>query len=138
MKSSPATDDHLTVGQLADRFGLATHVLRHWEDMGLIEPATRLNGRRRYGEAHVARVTMILRAKQAGLTLRQIGEMLAAPGRDERQAILERHRETLDEQIERIQAARAMLDHALDCHAADFTTCADFQAVARAAAPHRA
>ena len=28
-----------TIGELAARFGLATHVLRHWEDMGLLSPA---------------------------------------------------------------------------------------------------
>jgi hypothetical protein len=28
-----------TIGELAARFGLATHVLRHWEDVGLLSPA---------------------------------------------------------------------------------------------------
>ncbi|WP_443137105.1 helix-turn-helix domain-containing protein [Kribbella sp. CCNWLW197] len=27
------------IGVLAARFGLATHVLRHWEDEGLLTPA---------------------------------------------------------------------------------------------------
>ena len=31
----------LTIGELATRFGLATHVLRHWEDEGLLSPARR-------------------------------------------------------------------------------------------------
>ncbi len=34
MKSSP-----WTIGELAARFGLATHVLRHWEDVGLLTPS---------------------------------------------------------------------------------------------------
>lgn len=37
MKSSEA----LTIGELAQRFGLATHVLRYWESMGLLKPARR-------------------------------------------------------------------------------------------------
>ncbi len=28
----------LSIGEIADRFGLATHVLRHWEDVGLPNP----------------------------------------------------------------------------------------------------
>ena len=119
----------LSIGRLAERFGLATHVLRHWEDVGLIEPR-RVNGRRFYGEEHVARVTMILRAKEAGLSLAQIRTMLAS-GKRERRAILARHRAELDEHIRTIEAAKALIDHALDCDAADFTTCAEFQAVAR-------
>ncbi|WP_228829630.1 MerR family transcriptional regulator [Nocardia beijingensis] len=28
----------ISIGELAARFGLATHVLRHWEDVGLLAP----------------------------------------------------------------------------------------------------
>ena len=133
MKSSP-DPERLTIGELAGRFGLATHVLRHWEAEGVIAPAERVNGRRRYTEAHVARVTMILRGKQTGLSLAQIRELLETP-RDDHAELLLRHRARLDEQIERIEAARALLDHMIACHADDVTECAEFQAVARAAAP---
>lgn len=37
--------DDLTIGELAARFGLATHVLRYWEAMGV--PGAALPGRRR-------------------------------------------------------------------------------------------
>jgi DNA-binding transcriptional MerR regulator len=36
------------IGELAGRFGLATHVLRHWEAAGLLIPAARVGGRRQY------------------------------------------------------------------------------------------
>ena len=130
MKSSTT----YSIGELAGRFGLATHVLRHWEDEGLIEPAERVNGRRRYDESHVARVTMILRGKQLGMSLAQIGELLASD-HEEHPELLRRHRAGLDAQLRRIAAMRAMIDHALDCHERDFTRCHEFQDVARAAAP---
>lgn len=50
MKSS----DHMPIGELAARFGRGTHVLRHWEDQGLLTPAERVNGRRYYDESHAA------------------------------------------------------------------------------------
>ncbi len=62
----------LTIGELAERFGLATHVLRHWESMGLIEPARRAGGQRRYGRDALVRVALILRGKEAGLGLREL------------------------------------------------------------------
>jgi len=61
----------MRIGDLAARFGLATHVLRHWEDVGLLTPAARVAGRRQYDESHVARVVMIQRAKAAGLSPRR-------------------------------------------------------------------
>ncbi|WP_203907195.1 MerR family transcriptional regulator [Rhizocola hellebori] len=45
-----------TIGELAQQFGLPTHVLRHWESMGLLEPSRDGIGQRRYGEADVTRV----------------------------------------------------------------------------------
>ena len=133
MKSSPQQES-LSIGELAGRFGLPTHVLRHWEDEGVITPAERVNGRRRYTEEHVARVTMILRCKQTGLSLAQIRELFETP-RDDHMEILLRHRARLDEQLEEIAAARAMLEHMIACHADDVTRCLEFQAVARAVAP---
>ena len=52
-KNSSTPSEEMTIGELAARFGLATHVLRHWEAMGLLTPAARVNGRRRYRQEHV-------------------------------------------------------------------------------------
>jgi len=120
-----------TIGQVAERFGLATHVLRHWEDEGLVEPAERVNGRRLYDDANLARITMILRGKQIGLSLPQIREMVSTPHSAHRE-ILERHRAALDEQITRIEAARELIDHALSCDHEDPSECLSFQALAKA------
>lgn len=118
-----------TIGHVAARFGLATHVLRHWEDEGLLEPAERVKGRRRYDDANLARITMILRGKQIGLSLAQIGEMVTTPHSHHR-AILQQHRDQLDEQIARIEAARELIDHALSCDHEDPSQCLSFQALA--------
>ena len=56
-----------TIGELAARFGLATHVLRHWEDVELLSPARRVAGRRVYGPAYVTRVAEIMLGKDAGV-----------------------------------------------------------------------
>jgi MerR family copper efflux transcriptional regulator len=133
MKSSPdiqpasdAAEDELTIGQLAARFGLATHVLRHWEDMGLIEPAERVNGRRRYRAWHVARVATILIAKEAGLRLDQIRAIFDASDGPERKELLCRHRDELDHRLAAIEASREIVQHGIDCPAEDFTRCPNF------------
>ncbi|WP_191257606.1 MerR family transcriptional regulator [Amycolatopsis oliviviridis] len=125
MKSST-----LSVGEVAERFGLATHVLRHWESVGLLEPA-RSGDRRRYDDADLYRVSVILRAKEAGLSLDGIREMFQKP--EAREAVLRRHKEELTRRVEAAQASLAIIDCALGCEHDDFTQCAHFRAaVARA------
>ncbi|MEU7695942.1 MerR family transcriptional regulator [Microbispora hainanensis] len=111
MKSS----DELTIGELADRFGLATHVLRHWESMGLIEPARRAGGRRRYGQDALVRVALILMGKEAGLGLRDLSAVLSAPDPMDHRDLLRRHAAALEQRIEQARAAKDLIEHALDC-----------------------
>ncbi|MEV7548770.1 MerR family transcriptional regulator [Amycolatopsis sp. NPDC089917] len=120
MKSST-----LSVGEVAERFGLATHVLRHWESVGLLKPA-RSGDRRRYDDGDLYRVSVILRAKEAGLSLDGIREMFQKPAA--RDAILRRHKEELTRRIAAAQASLTIIDCALGCEHDDFTQCAHFRA----------
>jgi DNA-binding transcriptional MerR regulator len=124
MKSSP--DAELTIGELAAHFGLATHVLRHWEAVGLLTPARRVNGRRRYGPEHRTRVAIIVHGKQVGLSLPQMTELLASSGAG-RRAVLAAHHAALERRIADATAAKALVEHALDCSAPDFLECPNFQ-----------
>jgi MerR family transcriptional regulator, copper efflux regulator len=101
-------------------------VLRHWEDVGLIEPAERVNGRRRYRPWHAARVATILIAKEAGLTLDQIRAIFDAPDGPARKQLLRRHRDELDRRLAAIEASRQIVQHGIDCRAEDFTRCPNF------------
>lgn len=124
MKSS-ATD--WSIGELAARFDLETHVLRHWEDSGLLEPARDGAGRRRYDEDDVVRVAVILRSKAAGMSLEQIRVMLDAdaPGRHQ---VLEAHIAELERRMHEMRIAREMAEHAMRCRAHDVATCGRFTA----------
>jgi DNA-binding transcriptional MerR regulator len=123
MKSSQT----FSVGEVAERFGLATHVLRHWESMGLLAPQRVAGDRRRYTSDDVYRVAVIRRAKQAGFTLDAIREMLDADKRA-RIAIMRRHQAELRDRITVLQASLDMLERGLQCPHEDFTTCPKFQA----------
>ena len=124
MKSSDAT---MTIGELSARFDLAPHVLRHWEAMGLLAPATRVNGRRRYTQEHITRVAMIVGGKSGGLSLEQLRVLLAARSPEDRREVLERHRADLQRRIRDIEQSKAMIEHALTCEEHDFTRCPNFR-----------
>lgn len=116
----------MNIGELAARFGLATHVLRHWEDKGLLAPARTAGGRRVYDDSHVTAVAVIQLGKDSGLSLDQIGTLLSLPS--SRRDLLGEHRAALRARIDALQVALALLDHAVECPAEDFRTCPSFTA----------
>lgn len=116
-----------SIGELAGRFGLATHVLRHWEDAGLLSPARRVAGRRVYGAAHVTRVAEILLGKDAGFSLEQLRELFSAPDREQRQQVLRGQLAQVRERIARLTLSQTMLEHGLRCKHADYQACPRFQ-----------
>jgi MerR family transcriptional regulator, copper efflux regulator len=126
-QASQALNEAFSTGEIAHRFGLATHVLRHWESMGLLTPA-RASGRRRYTVDDVYRVAAILRGKQAGLSLDQIQRMITAnPG--SRAKVLRAQRDELQRRIAAMQEALQIIDSVLSCRHADFTQCPNYRAV---------
>ncbi|WP_283135787.1 MerR family transcriptional regulator [Rhizohabitans arisaemae] len=129
MKSSVAK---MGVGEVAERFGLATHVLRHWETVGLLDPARDRGGRRRYDHGHLFRVAVILQAKQAGLALDDIRDLLYADDPGVRRACLERHRDALRRRIAEAQTCLDLVECALGCDHDDFLTCPRFRGLVSA------
>ncbi|MCR2762804.1 MerR family transcriptional regulator [Microbacterium sp. zg.B48] len=123
MKSSP-----IPIGVAAARFGLDTHVLRHWEDVGLLRPDRDAAGRRRYGDRDLVRIAVILRSKAAGMTLEQIGVLLdeQAPSRHR---VLEQHIEDLSRRMAEMERSREMTLHALNCRSHDISTCPRFRTI---------
>ncbi|WP_205471863.1 MerR family transcriptional regulator [Nocardioides sp. SYSU D00038] len=115
-----------SVGDIAKRFGIATHVLRHWEDVGLLDPARDSAGRRRYGDADVYRVAVVLRSKAAGMSLEQIAVLLDQ-GAADRHRVLEAHIADLDARMAEMERSREMTVHALECRAHDIATCPGFK-----------
>ena len=127
MKSSHLSETGTwSIGELAARFSLATHVLRHWEDVGLLRPARDGADRRRYGRDELVRVAVILRNKAAGMSLEQIGVLLDAEAPD-RHAVLEAHLADLDGRMKEMELARHMTEHALRCRAHDVANCPSFK-----------
>lgn len=122
MKSS------LPIGDAAARFSLPAHALRHWEGVGLLRPARDGGGRRRYCDDDLVRIGVIVRSKNAGMSLEQIGVLLdeQAP---ERHRVLEEHLADLEGRMADMERSRRMTEHALRCRSHDITTCPRFRAI---------
>ncbi|MHB1416274.1 MAG: MerR family transcriptional regulator [Chloroflexota bacterium] len=67
----------LTIGALAKLAGATPKAVRHYERLGLLQPASRGDNRYRYyGEAHVQQLRFIRRTQRLGLTLTEIGRLM--------------------------------------------------------------
>lgn len=115
-----------SIGEAAARFGLDTHVLRYWEDEGLLHPDRDAGGRRRYSDDDSVRIAIILRNKAAGMSLEQI-RILVERDAPDRHRVLEEHIAELDRRAADIAEARAMTEHALRCRSHDITQCPRFR-----------
>lgn len=128
MKSNPENTQLRSIGDTAARFGLATHVLRHWEDCGLLIPTRDSAGRRLYGDNDIVRIAVILRSKAAGMSLEQIAVLLDDDHGPDRHRILQEHLAELDRRMDQMRLSREMTQHAFECEAHDVTRCPGFRA----------
>jgi len=132
--ASAVGGEQMSIIELAGRFGPATHV-RHCEDVGLLDPPRTPAGRRRYDHAHVTRVAVILRAKQAGRCLDDIRDLIATPAGSARRSALRTHRDAIRARIATLQVAHDLLNCAVECGADDIAACPHFQRELAAAQP---
>ena len=62
----------LTISQVAEQVRLRPSAIRYYEQVGLLPPAQRLSGQRRYDAKVLYRLAIIQRARQLGFTLDEI------------------------------------------------------------------
>lgn len=68
----------LTIGTVAKRVGVAIDTIRYHEREGLLpQPQRRASGYRSYGDAAIAQLRFIRRAKKLGFTLEEIRGLLS-------------------------------------------------------------
>ncbi len=78
----PAADERLTVGQVAQRFGVTVRTLRHYDDVGLLTPGERsAGGYRLYTAADLLRLRHVVVYRRLGFSLGEIERILAAETR---------------------------------------------------------
>src|SRR2546422_2750839 len=102
------SDGMLTIGELAQRRGVAPSALRYYEELGLLAPAARVSGQRRHPPEAVGVVGSVLFLADVGFTLAEIKQLMAARSRAPRSwhALARRKLGELDERIAQAQAAR--------------------------------
>lgn len=68
----------MRIGELAERTGVATRLIRYYEQQGLLSADRLPNGYRTYSEAHVERIERVAGLVQAGVPTRLVKVLLEA------------------------------------------------------------
>lgn len=120
----------LTIGQVAERAGIAVSALRHYESQGLLSSSRDGAGRRVYRRAVLRRLAFIRAGQTVGLTLAEVRHALAdlptdKPPNDRhwRKAAGQWERQ-LDERIEALMALKTGLTSCIGCGCLSLRTCA--------------
>jgi MerR family redox-sensitive transcriptional activator SoxR len=119
-----------TVGEVAERAGIATSALRFYESNGLIRSDRTEAGHRRYHADVLRRVGFIRVAQRVGLSLAEIHAALdglpeaRTPTRRDWERLASQWRPMLDERIALLEAMRDKLDGCIGCGCLSLDTCA--------------
>ena len=123
-------DGLLTIGQVAERSGVAVSALRYYEAQGLVSASRTAGGARRFPRSVLRRLAFVRAAQNVGLTLPEIREALAAlpedrtpSGRDWAR-LSAAWRDRLDERIRALEQLRDGLSSCIGCGCLSLTRCA--------------
>jgi MerR family copper efflux transcriptional regulator len=126
---APADGLH-NIGEAARLSGVSAKMIRHYEAIGLIPPASRtLAGYRIYSDADLHRLRFIKRSRSLGFPVRQIQTLLGLWDDRERASaevkrLAEAHADELGRRIGEMQAMqRTLLQLARRCHGDDRPDC---------------
>jgi DNA-binding transcriptional MerR regulator len=126
--ASAAPPTLLSIGELSERTGVPTSALRYYDELGLVRPAARAAGRRRYAASAVREVGLVRYLREIGFSLAEIGRLIAGERQTQRDMVDQKLAE-LAEQQHRIEVARTALEHGQQCPASDPMKCSRFWSI---------
>jgi MerR family transcriptional regulator, redox-sensitive transcriptional activator SoxR len=130
MARTPPGIEELTVGQLAERSGVAVTALHFYERKGLIHSRRTTGNQRRFQRHALRRVAFIRVAQRVGIPLRMVGEALdllpdgRTPTREDWAELSTAWRAELDTRIEQLVRLRDRLSDCIGCGCLSLDRCA--------------
>jgi len=104
----------LSISEVAKQLGLRPSSIRYYEQIGILPPAHRVSGQRRYDPSVLYRLAIIQRARQLGFTLTEIRQLFfgfrdSTRASERWRTLSQRKLAELDHLMEGIKAVRALL-----------------------------
>jgi MerR family copper efflux transcriptional regulator len=112
------------IGEAAAALGIAAHVLRHWESLGLLVPLRSPSGHRSYDEQMLDQARVVRTLQHAGFSLGQILGMTRARY-EQRAALVDAKRVEIADHITLLVATERYLAHVSTCRHPVIAECPD-------------
>lgn len=120
----------MKIGEAAAQVGVAAHVLRHWEDVGVVVPGRSTSGHRDYSADELRRLRIVRACQDVGLSLREIRAVLHR-GESEREQVIDRRLDLIRAQKAELDRAEAFFIHVKECRHSLIARCAECSRYAR-------
>ena len=123
-------ENMLTIGEVAERSGLAASAIRFYERQGLVHAERTASGQRRFRRDVLRRIAFIRIAQRVGLTLEEIVTALAvlpvdhAPTRRDWERLTAGWQDRIEQRISLLEALRSGLSSCIGCGCLSLRTCA--------------
>ena len=122
----PDVARRLSIGEVADRSGMAASRIRYYETRGLIDPPERTSGKRRYALRVLRRLAIIDAAQHVGFSLDEICDLLGSrdgPAHERLRRLALRKLPEIDELIDRATTVQQLLQFCGDCRCTSIDEC---------------
>jgi MerR family redox-sensitive transcriptional activator SoxR len=118
----------LSISEVAKQMGIRSSAIRYYEQIGILPPAHRVSGQRRYDVTALHRLVVIQRARQTGFTLTEIKQLFfgfraETPPSVRWEKLKNRKMIELDAMLEHIQTMRDLLDEQGKCRCKALEEC---------------
>jgi MerR family redox-sensitive transcriptional activator SoxR len=129
----------LSIGEVAERAGVATSAIRYYERVGLLRAPSRESGRRVYDEEVFESLALIALARDAGFSVAETNALMhgfdrATPAGPRWRALAGRKLEEIAERIERAERMRVLIERLMRCQCHTLGECVRSRKAAMAAA----
>lgn len=119
---------HLMIGEVAARAGVAPSAIRYYERAGLLQPQSRVGGRRIYDDGVLETLSLIGLAQDAGFTIAETKVLLhgferATPASQRWRTLAQRKLKEIRERVERAERMRGLLERLLQCECETLGQC---------------
>ncbi|RBQ15931.1 hypothetical protein DP939_33565 [Spongiactinospora rosea] len=123
----PDNGEIVPIRTVADGFAIPFSTLHYWERQGLVAPH-RLQGQRFYDAAQIRRIALVQLWRETGmLTIDDIATVLTDHETKNWHDTVRDRIDAINEQAERLSAARTYLSHLLTCPHEPLEECPDFK-----------
>ena len=129
MARAQTSFSELSVGQIADRSGIAVSAVHFYEAKGLIRSTRTEGNQRRYGRDTLRRIAFIRASQRVGIALADIREALDSlpsrrtPTHEDWDKLATRWQHRLDESIDQLIRLREDLAKCIGCGCLSLTSC---------------